>query len=54
MEDKNGAILKAWKKVADLKLWFDGSKLDNAKTSAVIVWKKESISEKWQKRKISL
>ena len=54
IEDRNRVIFKAQGRKADFKLCCDGSKLDNARIGAAIVWKKDSIIEEWQERKVAL
>lgn len=38
----------------ELKLWWDGSKLDTGGTGAAVVWKSHRSGEEWQTVKVSL
>ena len=54
IEDKNKAILEAKAGMANLKLWCDGSKLDDGGAGAAVVWKKDSAQKEWQEQKVGL
>ena len=53
IEDMDTVILEAKTRMAHLKLWCDGSKLDK-KTGTKVVWKKYGLSRKWQEQKVGL
>lgn len=40
--------------MANLKLWCDGSKLDNGGTGAAVVWEKDNAQKEWQEQKVGL
>ena len=40
--------------MANLKLWCDGSKLDNRGTGAAVVWGKDNAQKEWQEQKVCM
>lgn len=54
MKNRNGATKMAKKELANLMLWYDGFKLDQKDTRAVVVQKKNKQNSKWQMQKTTL
>ena len=54
IDEKNKTILEAKANKSNLKLWYDGFKLDNGGTGATVVWEKNGAKKEWQKQKVGL
>lgn len=54
IKDKNKALLEAKTGRDNLKLWYDGSQLDNRGTGVAVVWEKDGPRKNWQDQKVIL
>lgn len=54
IEDKKKALLEAKAGRSNLRLWCNGSKLENRDTGAAVVWEKDGKKKEWQEQKVDL